>query len=213
MEETGGGGGGQNGPVGRARVRWKEAQNEMPEVEDSPACLRFVICGGMLASPCMGVRVKKVLQETQGAASGRRSPTGGSRRLWGASELKGPAACAGSVGKDTVGLGPAAGEEAAHHHHRGEPTAHSHARLVCPDLPVRGDGCKGASGSSCVRALCLCRPSGASGYRPSWRSWPPREDCWPARWGHLHDLRGTQWATLRSASEFLCPEWPWDHHG
>ena len=83
MEETGSGGGGQSGPVGRARVRWKEAQNEMPEVRDSPACLQTVIYGGMLALSCMGGRVKKLLQETQGAAPGRRIPTGGSRRLWG----------------------------------------------------------------------------------------------------------------------------------
>jgi len=31
----------QDGPVGRAKVRWKEAQNEMPEVTLHPACLLF----------------------------------------------------------------------------------------------------------------------------------------------------------------------------
>jgi hypothetical protein len=34
------GGHGQGGPVGRAKVRWKEAQNEMPEVRSDQACSR-----------------------------------------------------------------------------------------------------------------------------------------------------------------------------
>jgi hypothetical protein len=31
----------QDGPVGRAKVRWKEAQNEMPEVGSHSTCLLF----------------------------------------------------------------------------------------------------------------------------------------------------------------------------
>ena len=71
---SGNGSGGQSGPVGRARVRWKEAQNEMPEVGISSCCIQSVI---QLLHPEWAVHNGEA---AAGRASGRPPPNPASRR-------------------------------------------------------------------------------------------------------------------------------------